>query len=121
MTSGRTTPHNHTPTMKPQAFFAIAIVGFAGISAATTQIASYQTPEAVATPAIEAPQAVDPEKAAIEEMKKCASDALVARMRWFYDETGLTTTKYSGDAQRYANTMEAAGLQTKTPIPSPVC
>ena len=107
--------------MKPQAFFAIAIVGFAGIAAVTGQSISYQTSEVVATPAVEVPQAVDPEKAAIEEMKECASDALVARMRWFYDETGVTTTKYSGAAQRYANMMEAAGLQTKTPIPSPVC
>lgn len=107
--------------MKPQAFFAITIVGLAGLVAAATQITPYQAPELAATPAVEAPQAVDPEKVAIKEMKECASDALTARMRWFYDETGVTTTKYSGAAQRYANMMEAAGLQTKTPIPSPVC
>ncbi len=63
-------------------------------------------------------RAVNPE---IERMKQCAKDAKKARMRWFYEETGLTTTADSGAAQSYYNQMKSMGISTKTPIPSPLC
>ena len=73
----------------------------------------------VAAPAVvAAAPAVDP---AVEAMKQCAHDLMVERQRWFFDETGMTTTLRSGAAQSYADHMAAAGLETKTPIPFRLC
>lgn len=62
--------------------------------------------------------AVNPE---IEAMKACARKAKLARARWFFEETGITTTPDSGAAQEYSNRLEAAGIAPKKPIPAPSC
>ena len=61
-----------------------------------------------------------PNKPAKEQME-CVRKVRRAQMVWYYNETGMTTTAFSGDAPRYAEMMKASGLQTKTPIPSASC
>lgn len=69
--------------MKPQAFFAIAVVGFAGIAAATSQITPYETPEAnqptVTTPAVATPQSVVAKHEI--SMRWSCEDAIKAQLR----------------------------------------
>jgi hypothetical protein len=57
----------------------------------------------------------------VEAMKACARKAKLARARWFFEETGITTTPDSGAAQAYSNQLAAAGIAPKRPIPTPVC
>jgi len=57
----------------------------------------------------------------VEAMKACARKAKVARARWFFEETGITTTPDSGAAQAYSNRLKAVGIAPKRPIPAPVC
>ena len=104
--------------MKIQTIAALSIVGFAAAASAM----SAMTQGSVESSTSFKPKPIPaPKDTAVEAMKKCASDTLVARQRWFFDETGITTTKYSGAAQRYANMMSAQGLKTKTPIPIANC
>ena len=58
---------------------------------------------------------------AIERMKKCARELKVERQRWYFEETGLTTTIDSGAAQDYANLLEAQGTAPKRPLPFRLC
>ena len=106
--------------MKPQAIAALSIVGFAAVTSAFVGPTAYRNSANGIQSSYSTPVVVSKDSA-VEAMKKCASDALVARQRWFFDETGITTTKYSGAAQRYANMMSAQGLKTKTPIPIANC
>jgi hypothetical protein len=57
----------------------------------------------------------------VERMKRCAQQVRLERARWFFDETGVMALPSSSAAQDYANRMEAAGLQTKNPIPYRDC
>ena len=54
-------------------------------------------------------------------MKKCARDLKKERQRWYFDETGITTTIDSGAAQTYANLLEAQGIEPKRPLPFRLC
>ena len=58
---------------------------------------------------------------AVERMKKCAHDLKVERQRWYFEETGMTTTIDSGSAQNYANLLEAQGVAPKRPLPFRLC
>ena len=58
---------------------------------------------------------------AVERMKKCAHDLKVERQRWYFDETGMTTTIDSGAAQNYANLLEAQGIAPKRSLPFRLC
>ncbi|MCP9903138.1 hypothetical protein KBY85_03145 [Cyanobium sp. BA5m-10] len=58
---------------------------------------------------------------AIERIKKCARDLKVERQRWYFEETGMTTTIDSGAAQDYANLLEAQGTAPKRPLPFRLC
>ena len=58
---------------------------------------------------------------AVEWMKKCARDLKKERQRWYFDETGMTTTIDSGAAQTYANLLEAQGIEPKRPLPFRLC
>ncbi|GCE65780.1 hypothetical protein OMCYN_01726 [cyanobiont of Ornithocercus magnificus] len=57
----------------------------------------------------------------IERIKKCAQQVRLERARWYFNETGQTTSPSSSTAQDYANYMESMGLKTKTPIPFRLC
>lgn len=57
----------------------------------------------------------------VERMKKCAHDLKVERQRWYFEETGMTTTIDSGAAQNYANVLEAQGIAPKRPLPFRLC
>ena len=54
-------------------------------------------------------------------MKKCAHGLKVERQRWYFEETGMTTTIDSGAAQNYANLLEAQGTAPKRPLPFRLC
>ena len=70
------------------------------------------------TPKTDVYKAANPEVAA---MKACAREAKLARARWFFEETGITTTPDSGVAQAYSDQLAAAGIAPKSPIPMPIC
>ena len=47
----------------------------------------------------------------IEYMKRCAQEVRLMRMRWYFEETGQTTTSYSSapqDLQNYYDTYDIA-------------
>ena len=75
----------------------------------------------VATPAPAVTSTAQAPDTAIERMKKCAHDLRVERQRWYFEETGMTTTIYSGAAQNYANLLEAQGTAPKRPLPFRLC
>jgi len=58
---------------------------------------------------------------AVERMKKCAHGLKVERQRWYFEETGITTTIDSGSAQTYANLLEAQGVAPKRSLPFRLC
>ena len=108
--------------MKKQSIAFLAVIGIGAVASFGPSLLPKKASQKSTVAAVNKQKTTQPaELSDVEKMKKCASDALVARMRWFYEETGVTTTKYSGAAQRYADQMRAAGLQTKTPIPTPNC
>jgi hypothetical protein len=75
----------------------------------------------VATPAPAVTSTAQAPDTAIERMKKCAHDLRVERQRWYFEETGMTTTIDSGAAQNYANLLEAQGTAPKRPLPFRLC
>ena len=84
------------------------------------------TPEPAPAPVVTslAPAATTAPSAAnsaVEWMKKCARDLKKERQRWYFDETGMTTTIDSGAAQAYANLLEAQGIEPKRPLPFRLC
>jgi hypothetical protein len=92
------------------------LTAFCGVLAITLSPSDTVT-FADSTASITAPMA-DP---AIERMKQCAHDLKAERQRWFFEETGITTTIDSGAAQAYANQLEAAGLEPSRPLPFRLC
>ena len=64
-----------------------------------------------------------PQESEIDQMKRCAREARRERQRWFFDETGITTTLDQGSqaAEDYNNRLKALGLKTKTPLPFRDC
>ena len=78
------------------------------------------TPEDT-TPAPAATTTAPAPDTAVERMKKCANHLKVERQRWYFDETGMTTTIDSGAAQNYANLLEAQGIEPKRPLPFRLC
>jgi hypothetical protein len=107
----------------PYTYAAAAILAIGGIvtvfpnSFAPTPARSplVTSPEPAATITVPAPDS------AVERMKKCARDLKVERQRWFFDETGMSTTIDSGAAQDYANLLEAQGVAPKRPLPFRLC
>lgn len=79
------------------------------------------TAPVVANPAPAGTSTAQAPDTAIERMKKCAHDLRVERQRWYFEETGMTTTIDSGAAQNYANLLEAQGTVPKRPLPFRLC
>lgn len=97
----------------------VAFAAFVGINAIS---APKPTPYAPAKSLpIAAPANTSIADSKIKAMKQCAHDLKVERQRWFFEETGLTTTIDSGAAQAYANQLEAAGLEPNRPLPFRLC
>jgi hypothetical protein len=75
----------------------------------------------VTSPAPAATSTAPASDSAVERMKKCAHGLKVERQRWYFEETGMTTTIDSGAAQNYANLLEAQGTAPKRPLPFRLC
>jgi hypothetical protein len=109
--------------INPYTYAAAAILVIGALVALLPQaFAPTPAPEpVVSTPAPAATSASPAPDTAVERMKKCAHDLKVERQRWYFEETGMTTTIDSGAAQNYANFLEAQGAAPKRPLPFRLC